>query len=187
MAEGLHFDSATHTYTLAGRRLPSVTQVLGVLDQYESVPLSALEAAREFGTHVHLAVELDIAGTLDEAALDPALAPYLEGWRKYRRDSGIRIIGSEQRIVDTVLGYAGTCDVVGEVRGQNVVIDIKSGAVPKSAGPQVAAYAQVLKIRRRCCLQLMPNDYRVHALTDPSDWPLFLSCLNIAKWREKHL
>jgi len=186
MAE-LVFRADTHTYTLGGRVLPSVTQALSVLDQYEGVPPSVLEAAREFGQHVHAACDLDNRGVLDEDALDPALAPYLAGWRKYRRDSGIKILASELRLHDARLGYAGTCDVLGELRGQRCVIDIKSGLVPKTVGPQCAAYANALKVRRRYCVQLMPNDYRVHALNDPADFSLFLSCLNIAKWREKNL
>ena len=182
MAE-LVFNADMHTYTLGGRVLPSVTQVLSVLDQYEGVPPSVLEAAREFGQHVHAACDLDNRGVLDEDALDPALAPYLAGWRKYRADSGLVIVESELRLHDARLGYAGTCDVLGELRGQQVVIDIKSGLVPKTVGAQCAAYAHALKVRRRYCVQLLPNDYRVHALTDASDFSLFISCLNITNWR----
>lgn len=187
MAEALQFDAPTHTYRLGGRVLPSVTQVLSVLDQYEGVPAHVLEAAREFGTHVHMACDMDNRGVLDEAALDPALAPYLAGWRQYRRDSGIKILASELRLHDARLGYAGTCDIFGEVLGRRAVIDIKSGLVPKTVGPQCAAYAYALKVKRRYCVQLMPNDYRVYGLTDPADFSIFVSCLNIAKWREKNL
>ena len=187
MADALTFEPVTHTYRLGDRVLPSVTQALSVLDQYEGVPQRVLEAAREFGQHVHMACDLDNKGVLDEATLDPALAPYLAGWRKYRADSGLVIVESELRLHDARLGYAGTCDVLGELRGQRCVIDIKSGLVPKTVGAQTAAYANALKVRRRYCVQLMPNDYRVHALTDPADFYLFLSCLNIAKWREKNL
>ena len=182
MAE-LVFNADTHTYTLGGRVLPSVTQALQVLDQYEGVPQRVLEAAREFGQHVHAACDLDNRGVLDEDALDPALAPYLAGWRKYRRDSGIKILASELQLHDARLGYAGTCDVLGEVLGRPSVIDIKSGLVPKTVGAQCAAYAHALKVRRRYCVQLLPNDYRVHALTDASDFSLFISCLNITNWR----
>lgn len=185
MAEALQFDQASHAYTLGGRKLPSVTQVLSILDQYEGVPLAALEAAREFGTHVHLAVEIDIAGTLDEAALDPALAPYLAGWRKFRRETGAEILASEIRIHDPVLGYAGTADVLAVLRGARTTIDIKSGQVPRTVGPQTAAYAKPLESRARCCLQLLPNDYRLHRLTNPADWSVFVSCLNVWNWRNR--
>lgn len=183
MAE-LAFDAARHEYRFAGRVVPSVTQVLGILSDFGAVPAEVLARAAEFGTHVHLACELDNRGVLDEATLDPALAPYLAGWRKYRADSGLVIVESELRLHDARLGYAGTCDVLGELRGQRCVIDIKSGLVPKTVGAQCAAYAHALKVRRRYCVQLLPNAYRVHALNDPSDWALFTSCLNI--WRFRH-
>jgi hypothetical protein len=185
VAETLQFDAEQHRYFLGDRELPSVTAVLGLLERFEGVPAATLEAAREFGVHVHLACDLDNRGLLDEASLDPALAPYLVGWRKYRAESGIALLGSEVRLYDERLGYAGTCDVVGELNGQRAVIDIKSGAVPRTVGAQTAAYAHALGVRRRYCVQLLPNDYRATALKDPADWSVFVSCLNILNWRTR--
>lgn len=178
----IELDEATHTYRVDGVVWPSVTQVLALLDRFERVPPAVLEAAREFGTHVHMACDLDNRGVLDEASLDAALLPYLEGWRKFRRDSGAVILESEHRIIDERLRYVGTCDVLAEWKGRRCIIDIKSGQVPRTVGAQCAAYAHALGVRLRYCVQLMPNDYRVHALTDPSDWSIFLSCLNLTKW-----
>lgn len=190
MADTLQFDAGTHTYTLGGKVLPSVTQVLSILDQYEGVPAVVLERAREFGQHVHLAVELDIRRQLDEAALDPALRPYLAAWRKFHAECGFKVHRSEWQLMDRKLGYAGTLDLYGELNKRSAVIDIKSGIVPMTVGPQTAAYANALKapeIRRpfRYCLQLMPDDYRLHKLTDPADWSVFVSCLNVWKWRNR--
>lgn len=193
-AETLQFEASTHTYTLGGVALPSVTQVLKLLDQYEAVPPHVLEAAREFGTHVHLATELDDRGVLDEATLDPALAPYLDGWRRFRRESGFKIEFVEHRVVHKKLRYAGTIDrICRDVRGRRGVLDIKTGLVPKAVGPQVAAYyAALCEARgsaiesRRYCLQLMPHDYRLHWLNNPADWSVFVSCLNVWSWRNRN-
>ena len=57
MAE-LAFNAESHTYTLDGRALPSVTQVLDPLNELDGVPRDVLAAATEFGTHVHLACDL---------------------------------------------------------------------------------------------------------------------------------
>lgn len=194
MLPELKFDATTHRYTLGGKHLPSVTQVLQVLDQYEGVPLRVLEAAREFGVHVHLACELDDRGTLDEAALDRRLAPYLAGWRKFRRDTGFAPTHIEERIVHRQLGYAGTLDRLGTLRGRPALVDIKSGMKPKSVGAQTAAYAEAFVLtagakRRpaRYCVQLSEGDYRLHVLDDPADWPLFVSCLNVNRWRERNV
>jgi hypothetical protein len=132
---------------------------------------------------------------LNEAALDPPLAPYLAAWRKFRRETGFTPIAIEQRVVHTALQFAGTLDRRGTLRRRFVQIDIKSGLVPKSVGAQTAAYDEARRFQTRehardlrYCAQLLPTgDYRLHALTDPADWPLFLSCLNVHQWRTRNV
>lgn len=197
---GVEFDEAAHRYRLDGQPVPSVTQVLGVLDQFAGVPLDVLEAAREFGTAVHKAVELDVLGVLDEDSLDPALVPCFAGWLAFRADTGAKPLRSEFRVASRSRRYAGTSDLLVEMPGRSswrarsstvTLVDIKSGAVPKlTAGPQTAAYAEAIYeatgVRlRRACLQLLPNDYRFVACDDDRDWSIFLSCLNIHHWRNK--
>lgn len=192
-AEVLQFDATAHRYTLGGRHLPSVTQVLDVLALYEGVSLEVLRRAQEFGTHVHLATELDDRGVLDLDALDPALLPYLRAWRKFRRDSGFAIAAIEERVVHERHGYAGTLDRRGVYKRRPTIVDIKTCLAPRSVGAQVAAYDAALRAMRgesiayqRLCVELRPNDYRVHQLRDPADWPLFLSCLNVTLWKNNY-
>ena len=76
-----------------------------------------------------------------------------------------------------------------EQRSRWAVLDIKTGIKPLSVGPQTAAYLEALrhmpswtqlpKMVERYCLELRPEKYRLHKLDDPSDWNLFLSCLNV--------
>jgi len=193
MLAELKFNATTHIYTLGGRVLPSVTQALQVLDQYENVPARTLEAARVLGVHVHLACELWDRGTLDESALDMNLRPYLDGWRKFRGDTGFVPTHIEERVLHRQYRYAGTVDRMGMLRNRPALIDIKSGMKPKSVGAQTAAYAAAWcyansynRALSRYCVQLMPGDYRLHALDDPADFPLFLSCLNVHTWRSRN-
>ena len=191
MLADLQFDPVSHRYTLGGREVPSVTQLLQVLDQYEGVPPHVLEAAREFGVHVHLACELWDRGTLDEAALDPNLRLYLDGWRKFRGDTGFIPTHIEERVLHRPMRYAGTLDRLGTLRGRPALVDIKSGMKPKSVGAQTAAYLEAWMLTTssprkrptRYCVQLMPEDYRLHVLDDPADWPLFVSCRNVHQWK----
>lgn len=190
----LAFDAATHTYTLNGQRLPSVTQVLAPLYDFSRIPPDVLESARIFGQHVHEACDLFDRGQLDWLNLSPALVPYVEAWRKFIDDSGAIVIASEMRVVHEQLGYAGTVDNVLDWKGRTFIPDRKSTAVqPPTVGAQTAAYAQAWKAMHggrepeRRCIQLNPDGtYRVHAKRDPADWSLFLSCLNIFKFKEKH-
>jgi hypothetical protein len=94
---------------------------------------------------------------------------------------------------DAGVNCAGTLDMVGVLRGVECVIDWKSGQVPRTVGPQTAAYERFYRgkrggrIRRRYCVQLCDTgDYRLHPLKDPADWSYFLSALNIHHWRQKN-
>lgn len=187
----LLFDAETHRYTVNGRAVPSVTTVLSILQDFGAVPAEVLARAAEFGTHVHQAVHMSNEGTLDEASLDPALAPYLEQWRRFLTETGAIVIQSELRVFHRGLRYAGTVDSIAEWRGSRCVIDVKTGEVPRTVGPQTAAYAMAYQSsecgpmpRRRYCVQLTADTYKVHPLTDPADWSLFQSCLNV--WRFKN-
>lgn len=186
------FDEARHEYTVAGRVVPSVTQVLGILQDFGAVPADVLASAAEFGTHVHQACALDNAGQLDEAALDPALAPYLEQWRRFLSESGATVLASELRVFHRGLRYAGTLDVLAQWRGQRCIIDIKTGQLPRTVGAQTEAYRMAYQSqecgevpRRRYCVQLSADDYKVHPLTDPADWSLFQSALNCYRFKNQ--
>jgi hypothetical protein len=179
---GLTFDRAGHVYRYGGRVVPSVTQVLGMLQDFSNIDPDLLERSAEFGKHVHAMIDLETRGELDEEALDGELLPYLNQWRLFLRESGFKVTASEKQIYHPILGYAGTCDTL---IGQQTswVLEVKSGAVPRSVGAQLAAYQQALspKPRRRLCLKLTANDYRLHECKDPRDFSLFVSCLNV--WR----
>ncbi len=188
----IDFDPAAHAYRLDGRPVPSVTQVLGLLEDWSAVRPDVLEAAARFGTHVHEAVHLDCRGELDEAALDPAIAPYLAGWRAFLSESGATVIASEVRVAHQTLQYAGTADVIVEWRNVLCLMDIKSGQVPRTWRAQTAAYARAWDNQRRgdrpissarYCVQLRDDgSYKTHKSSDPSDWTLFLSALNVWKF-----
>lgn len=184
-AAEITFDSASHIYRHGGRIVPSVTQVLSILNDFSDVHPDYLEASRAFGQHVHAMIDLDNRGQLDEEALDGELLPYLNQWRLFLRESKFEVTASELRVHNKALGYAGTCDtLIGQ--GTSWVLDIKTGAVPKSVGAQLAAYQMALdpKPRRRLCLALDYDSYSLRECKGLSDFALFQSCLNV--WRFKN-
>lgn len=187
MADELQFDADTHTYSVGGRTLPGVTELLRPLESFEKIPPAVLERARQFGSHVHMACHLDNLGELDEETLSQALLPYLLGWRQFRADRALTIHHSERPVYHHKLRYAGTPDVVGSLDRTTCVIDIKSGIVPRSVGPQTAAYAELLQPEfgpmLRYCLQLRSDgSYRLLPQRSPVDRNIFFSCLNLWKW-----
>jgi hypothetical protein len=189
----LQFDAETHTYTLDGKRLPSVTEVLEPLIDYSRVPRDVLEHARIRGQHVHEAMALLVRDDLDWSSLDPELVPYIEGGKRFLDESGLVVIASELRVACGRIGCAGTLDLLAHWRNSEAIIDWKAtSAVPPTVGPQTAAYDRLYlsmfggRPRKRYCVQLRPNDYKIHALTDPADWSIFQSALNIHHWRQRH-
>jgi hypothetical protein len=193
----VEFEEGTHTYRIDGRVVPSVTQCLSLLDPFQKVDRAVLEAARDFGHKGHKAMALLVRDKLNWDALDPSLAPYIEGGAKFLSDFHDHvIIASEQVVANPVLGVAGTIDLITESdRRATEVVEFKlTSGLPDSVGPQTAAYAHLLKsnfpgtrgpIRRRCVV-LTEGSYKTWLLTDPSDWPDFLSCLNVTKRRIRY-
>lgn len=185
----LQFEASTHTYTLAGRRLPSVSEIIRPLQDFSNVPADVLAAACEFGTNVHAACDLYNRDQLDWSSLDAPLVPYVKAWAQFLEDSGAVVIASECRVYHDQLGYAGTADVVLAWGKRTAVPDLKATAVvPRTVGVQTAAYAKAYARKHgvaepeRYCIHLMDGRYSSHKRTDPSDWSMFLSCLNVWKF-----
>jgi hypothetical protein len=181
----LTFEPESHTYRMAGRVVPSVTQVLSILSDFSMVDPAVLEAAADRGTKVHAAIDLDNRGELEEEALDPELAPYVTQWRRFLAESGFTVTASELRLYHKSLHYAGTCDTLIGHRS-SWVLDVKTGAVPRYVGAQLAAYQHALdpRPRRRLCLALTPTNYSLRECKSLADFSLFQSCLNV--WRFKN-
>ena len=99
----LIFDDATHTYTLDGQVVPSVTGILkasGLID-FTGIPESILEAARVRGTTVHEAIAYFNEGDLDIDQFDqdfPEYRGYLAGWLSFRHQRNFVAVLSECRV-----------------------------------------------------------------------------------------
>lgn len=189
----LTFDDPSHTYQWNGSVVPSVTQIISPLSDFSMVREDVMHAAQQFGTFVHRTCELYDLGQLDEAELDPQLQPYLSGWKRFCADAGTRWAEIEKPEFHLSHGYAGTADRKGEVFGGPAVVDIKTSVVLGPAvGLQLAAYknlgftAMQPKTRRFAVQLREDGTYRAPEFKEQSDWPTFLSMLNIRNWANKH-
>lgn len=185
-------DEESHTYTLAGKKLPGVTSILQPLSGLHFIDREVLDAASAFGRAVHKACELDDLGELDEEQLDPALGPYLSAWRKFSRDYAVKWTLIETLVHNAQQGYAGTLDRYGLVKGDDTVVDLKSSAtLSPTVGPQLAAYQRAIPgaslITKRMGVLLKPDgNYEARRYTSPGDWPLFVSLLTLQRWCAEH-
>lgn len=187
---GLTFDEPSHTYRVDGRVWPSVTQALDRYAGLEHVHPEVLRRAAEFGTHVHAACHLFNEERLDWAALDPALVGHVQGWERFLQDTGAVVLSSECRVVSRRHGFAGTLDARVAWGRSNRLIDIKTAtSLPRTTGPQTAAYAEAWqemtreRLRDRYCVQLLGEGrYQLHRLNDPRDWERFKAALVVHNW-----
>jgi hypothetical protein len=141
------FDAGPHTYHVDGKRLPSVTEVLRPIVDLSGIPVQILENARWRGTLAHTVCDLDNRDALgDVEDLDPAALEFLGAWRQWKERTGAVVIHSEFPVASKEYGYAGTIDVVADIRSKLTLVDLKATAlIPSSVGPQTAAYARAFQ------------------------------------------
>lgn len=197
--EHVYLDDEDHEW-------PGVTRILGGDDPYGKgrqkwegvppwstrflhVPPDRLEYRRQLGTAAHAAIALDVAGELDPETVDPAVLPYLEGWRRYRRESGFVPRETEVVVWHEVYHYAGTFDHLGTIGPAWYLIDTKTGSDQDAdlAGPQTAAYLEAAHAAmsvphtvKRASVHLKDDGiYRVVPHTSRRDWNVFLAALEL--------
>ena len=197
------FDPDSHTYTLGGAKLPSVTQILGqfrrvklgdlryVVDVFNGriFPAEMFDDPADYGTAIHEGCRLLLTGQgIDYAALADELVYPLQQFEIFLREYRIEPIAVEQKMYSARYRYAGTPDLACRMLGQKTkwVLDIKTGSVLGMAGPQTSAYEKMLiehnllsgRHNRRGVL-LPPKKgekrggWRIKPLTGKHDWKFF--------------
>jgi hypothetical protein len=165
-AHRLEFEQQGHRYTVDGRFVPSVTQVLeaaGLID-LEGIPTHILRRASERGTRVHQAAALLLRGELEWSSVDEAIGGYVRALDSFLRHSQFQPV---KESVETPLycaqyDFCGTPDVLGtytipRFHGDSVkvfaVLDWKTGMM-SAVRYQLAAYAHALGVRHRATVKL---------------------------------
>lgn len=192
----LHFDEATHTYTVDGRRLPSVTEVARFCAyDYRSTQPWLAEAAARRGAAVHEACALMDYGEAPEET--PEIAGYLTAYRRFLKDYRPVWELIEYPMGDLLLGYAGTLDRFGTFPDDlPVLLDIKTGQLHDAAlRAQLTGYLNLLKSlpgRRTvwpklCALKLSKDGtYDLRQITpDPDLWNACLRLHHATTERKK--
>lgn len=166
------FNATKHQYSVNGRPLPSVSRIIRTLgtDDFSHVQ----EIHLTLGKYRHQATEFDDRGTLDYAALDPSLRPYVDAWRKFKRDAQVVVLHAELALYHPELWYAGTIDRVARILNHPVpvVIDIKTGGRYEATRYQLAAYRELLKasgIYTRTAFEVLLRRDGLYQLSEATD------------------
>lgn len=189
---GITFDEAAHTYFVAGLRVPSVTQILHTFDRgLDHIDADVLDRKSKLGRAVHRACELDDRGELDDARLHALVRPYLDQWRKFRREMNVLVLAAEHVVYNKLHNYIGTNDrLLRFGKCKRAVLDIKSGAKRPWHQLQTGGYAAAAEkfdepVDGRFCLYLTPDNYRLVAHEDPRDKAVFLNFAAGFHWMQK--
>lgn len=142
----IHFDPTTHTYTIDGTEVPSVTTVCRFLgyDQKSDKPWLAQMAA-DRGTRIHEACAMLDYG--EEPEESPDIAGYLTGYRRFLKDYRPDWEGVEYVTGNLGDGLAGTVDRFGTLcDGSTCILDIKTGSYLHDAPlrAQLTGYRRLL-------------------------------------------
>ena len=135
------FDKATHTYSLEGKNLISVTQLLQMFHlspDYTIVDEDTLKASADRGSMIH--AEIEAYNKRGEIGFTTEMANY----KKYLDQNGLKCLKSEFIVFDDIV--AGTADLLLDEHGEKVIADIKTTATlhRNSVSWQLSLYAYLL-------------------------------------------
>jgi len=128
----LEFNEATHTYTLDGIVLPSVTQIISEImpNKYANVNKRVLNEKAKFGTEGHKIIEYLNTSDLENAkkhirsienkSLEICIREYLRLVSKYNINPHLHELKVHYGYI-----YAGTLDMIASVNKELSLIDIK--------------------------------------------------------------
>jgi hypothetical protein len=195
----LTFDAESHSYFWNGVKAPGVTSILQEwvhvtvgTERYHvnrfsgvAIPSWKMEEASAKGKDIHLGAQLILQGGIDWEGLAEEYVAPLRQFEKWLAECQPNVLYTETAFYHPKLGYAGTIDIIAEIRKALAFIDIKTGA-SDTVGPQVAAYERGWCAENRYLGRVerytlwLPKDgssYNFEKLNNPLDFDFFKSCL----------
>lgn len=193
-----NFDPKTHQYSIDGKTIPSVTQILSPLNDFSMVDPGVMERAKAFGNSVHDMIRMDCSGELDVGSLDPILQKILESFHSILTLNRWKILLFEQMVFHPVHHYAGTFDLLVVDRFKKIhLIELKTrDARPEYDELQTVAYQRAIeatydpkiKIQKRFVMSLYhTGEVKITELNRKEvAWNTFLSLLNVYRWKKNY-
>jgi len=166
MPYDLQFTDNPHGYTLNGRPVPSVTQILD-----DVVPgWHASEWYLQRGTAVHACAAMIARGQTFRH--DPQIDGQVEACRRFFREVAPAVLEVEARVASVTHQYAGTLDLRATLASKDTIFDWKASIGPATKY-QLAGYAVALEDdtghlpRWGCAVQLREDGY--YSMSDMYD------------------
>lgn len=187
--EGLEFEEQSHTYRLNGIVIPSVTTIMGPLNEekYRGISESTLSNAADKGTAVHNSIENWIDFGFDD--IPPEHRGYFDGFLDWWKKNEPTVIGTEIKGYHKTLRYGGTIDLLCIIKDEITLVDYKTtyAVSDMTFGVQLEGYAQILsshglKVQKKKILHLHSDrryDEIEYPANDAERWRVFgsLKCV----------
>jgi len=181
MKKAYSFDAEKHLHMIGCEIVPGITGVIKPLTDYGSINPDVLQAACDWGTNVHKAVELHLTDSLDVESLDDPLRRTIETFDFWLEKTGINKHDfiAEIPMGDATLKYGGIPDLILDGK---LIVEIKTRPVNLlTDGLQTAAQEKlwiknggkrVWSYERRV-LHLTPDVYHYQVVNGNDDWSRF--------------
>lgn len=131
-----HFDEASHTYTIDGNPVPSVTQILGDIIPWTGT--NATDWHLDRGRAVHACAAMIARG--EYFTNDPQIDGQVAGLRKFFREIQPIVVAVEKPVYSVLYQFAGTLDITAQLNGRPVLFDWKA-TMDDRVKWQLAAYS----------------------------------------------
>ena len=161
----IEFIESTHEYFVDGRRLPSVSEIMKPLSEqtYLDINPRVLANAAKRGTAVHMAVEmLEMLGVYSP---DEEIRQIVQNYKVAKKLKKFEPIYQEIRLTNRE--FCGTLDMIAEMDGKIVIIDLKNTSKINHdlLAVQLQAYRELcefngIEIQGLYCLQLKKDGYK---------------------------
>ena len=175
------FDEVNHTYTLNGRRLPSVTEVIR---SNFGDPFNSREWYMQRGKALHKAIELLCQNKLDWSSVHPEVLPRLKSFENFIKDTNSEVLQNEIRTYSKRLQFAGTTDAVIRMDDIMYLVDFKSSITPEvdiQLGGYSILYGGLIKLM---AVELRDNSYMLKIVKNQKHAErLFMCCLQIHNFK----
>ena len=189
----VEFFPDSHVYLKDGKHIRSVTQILLDLGFVDTTWFT--EQGRNRGSAVHIAVKHH-ASHASCMQLSDEVKPYVNAYRKFEIEMDwVPLIIEEPMANDS---FSGTPDQIGMMNGFRSILDVKTGAIDRVTGLQLAGYvildeqcvqSVMLSVPvKRFALQLTKEGkYKLTEYRDRGDRYIFQSAVAIWHWKRNNL
>ena len=189
MAKEFRYYPKKHLYTINGRPVPSVTQIIrGIFGEFNN---PNAEWYMQRGSAVHLAIHLEINNKLDWNTVDPRITGYINAFHKFLKETGYKTHISECQMFSKQLQFAGTADVVlKDEKDKLILADFKSSIDPV-VDLQLGGYSLLWTqnysnvIKKMCAIELNESgQYKLRWVEDAYRAErIFMCCLQLYNWK----